>query len=395
MTIEFRPITDDDLKAVYESQMWTFHDHLDESRMPTAREWFELGDYIGAFDGKDPVGAVERYAFEMTVPGGIVTTASIRGVTVLPSHRRRGLLTEMMKRQLAAAHESGLSVSALEASETPIYGRFGYGIACEHENWSIDRHRSGYRNGYTWDGSLKMTKTDRAWEVFPEVYRRAASSRAGVIVEPPNPWWQDMLGDREGGKNSNFYVEYRESEIEGCAVYQIKGGIVYVSLLLACSDDAYAALWRYLFDIDLVKSIKAWDRPRDDQLVWMLHDARALERKPRDRTWLRLIDVPKALSSRTYAIDGEIVFKVRDSFCPWNDGTYHLTASPSGATCRSTTRSPDITLSVDDLAVPYLGGSPFTPLAHAGRVEEHTPGALRRADAMFATQLKPWSPMMT
>ena len=127
----------------------------------------------------------------------------------------------------------------------------------------------------------------------------------------------------------------------------------------------------------------------------MLHDPRALERKPRDRTWLRLIDVPKALSSRTYAMDGEIVFEVRDSFCPWNDGTYHLTAGPSGATCKPTTKSPDITLSVDDLAVPYLGGSPFTPLAHAGRVEEHTPGALRRADAMFATELKPWSPMMT
>ena len=127
----------------------------------------------------------------------------------------------------------------------------------------------------------------------------------------------------------------------------------------------------------------------------MHHDPRALERTPRDRTWLRLIDVPKALSSRTYVIDGEIVFEVRDRFCSWNDGTYHLTGSPSGATCRPTTKSPDITLSVDDLAIPYLGGSPFTPLAHAGRVDEHTPGALRRADAMFATELKPWSPMMT
>ena len=394
MPIEYRPITDDDLPAVYESQAWAFHSHFDDSWMPIAREWFELGEFIGAFDGSDPVGVTERYSFEMTIPGGSVTTACIRGVTVLPSHRRRGLLTEMMKRQLAAAHESDLALSALEASETPIYGRFGYGIACEHENWSIERHRSAYREEYSWDGSVKMVKSDRAREVFPEVFSRAAPQRAGVIVQPPNPFWYEIFG-KEGAKDTNFYVEYREGEVEGCAVYQIKGGIVTVSLFLACTDDAYAALWRYLFDIDLVSSIKASDRPRDEQLVWMLHDARALERKPRDRTWLRLIDVPKALSSRTYATDGEIVFEVRDTFCPWNDGTYHLTGTPSGATCRPTTKSPDITLSVDDLAVPYLGGSPLTPLAHAGRVEEHTPGALRRADAMFATELKPWSPMMT
>ena len=131
-------------------------------------------------------------------------------------------------------------------------------------------------------------------------------------------------------------------------------------------------------------------------MVWMLHDARALQRKPRDRTWLRLIDVPNALSFQDLRNGRkEIVFEVRDRFCPWNEGNYHLVGSPSGATCRPTNKSPDLALSVDDLAVPYLGGFPFTPLARAGRVEERTPGALTRADAMFATQLKPWSPMLT
>ena len=218
------------------------------------------------------------------------------------------------------------------------------------------------------------------------------------MIRPPKPWWDayfEVPSKGETGKAANFHIEYRESEVEGCALYRIKDGIVTVRQLVACTDAAYAALWRYCFDIDLIKTIEAWGRPINDPLAWMLHDARALQRKPRDRTWLRLIDVPKALSSRTYAQEDEIVFKVRDQFCPWNDGSYHLTGSPSGATCRPTTKSPDITLSVDDLAVPYLGGSPFTPLAHAGRVEERTPGALRRADAMFATQLRPWSPMLT
>lgn len=397
MPIEYRRITEDDLVSAARTQAWAFHEQFDESNLPRAREWFELGEYIGAFDGPDAVGVTERFPLEMTVPGGVVTTACIGGVTVLPSHRRRGLLTEMMKRQLTAAHEEGTILSALEASEAPIYGRFGYGIASEHENWKIDPHRTAYRQEYTWDGSIHMVTTDRAREVFPEVYRRAAANRAGV-VRPPKPWWDayfEFPSKGKTGKATNFYIEYRECEIEGCALYRIKDGIVTVRQLVACTDAAYAALWRYCFDIDLIKTIEAWGRPINDPLAWMLEDARALERKPRDRTWLRLIDVPTALSSRTYTQEDEIVFEVRDQFCPWNEGTYHLTGGPSGATCTPTTKSPDITLAVDDLAVPYLGGFPLTPLAQAGRVVENTPGALQRADAMFATPLKPWSPMLT
>ena len=122
----------------------------------------------------------------------------------------------------------------------------------------------------------------------------------------------------------------------------------------------------------------------DDQLFWMLHDARALQRKPRDRTWLRLIDVPNALSSRTYAMEDEIVFEVRDQFCPWNEGVYHLVGGPSGATCRPTNKSPDLALSVDDLAVPYLGGFPSHPWP--------TPAASRNAPPEHSAAPTPCSP---
>ena len=390
MPIEYRRITEDDLVSATRTQAWAFHEQFDESNLPRAREWLELGEYIGAFDGSDAVGVTERFPLEMTVPGGVVTTACIGGVTVLPTHRRRGLLTEMMKRQLTAAHEDGNILSALEASEAPIYGRYGYGIAAMYDNWEIDQRRTGYRREYKWDGSIHMVTTDRAREVFPEVYWRSAGSRAGV-VQPPSPWWPNMIDD----KKPNYYVEYREGDVEGWAIYQIKEQVVMVSMLIARPEAAHAALWDYCFNIDLVKTIKAWARPTDDPLMWMLHDARALERRPYDRTWLRLIDVPKALSSRTYAQEGEIVFEVRDEFCPWNDGIFELKGGLSGAACTPTTKSPDITLAADDLAVLYLGGFQLTPLAQAGRVVENAPGALLRADAMFATPLKPWSPMLT
>ena len=397
MSIEYRLIAEDELQAASEVQSLAFGGHFEPSRLPLVREWFELGDYLGAFDGPDPVGMTLCFPFDMSVPGGSVTAACIDGVSVLPSHRRRGLLTGMMERQLAAAHERGLPISALRSSEAPIYGRFGYGIAAEHEDWKIERHRTAFRREYPWGGSLRMVKTERAREVFPQVYGRAAARRAGAI-QPPNPWWDDLMGvtsDGKSGQSANFYIEYREDEVEGCAIYRIKEGTVTVWLLLASTQAASAALWRYCFDIDLIRTIKVWNRPIDDPLVWMLRDPRALRRRPQDWTWLRLIDVSKALSSRTYAVDGEIVLEVRDDFCPWNDGVYELAGGPAGAVCRQTTRKADLVLSVDDLAVPYLGGAALSPLALAGRVEERTPGALSRADAMFATQLKPWSPMIT
>ena len=396
MSIEYRPIAEDELQAACEVQSLAFGGHFEPSRLPRAREWFELGDYLGAFDGPDLVGVTERFPFEMSVPGGSVTTACIGGVSVLPSHRRRGILTGMMKRHLAAAHDLGLTVAPLGSTESPIYGRFGYGIAAEHEDWKIERHRTAFRQEYAWEGSLRMVKIDRAREVFPRVYRRATAHRAGVI-QPPKPWWDELLGapsEGETGKPVDFYVEYGEADVEGCAVYRIKEGTV-TAWLLASTQSASAALWRYCFDIDLTKTIKAWSRPTDDPLVWMLHDPRALRRRPYDGTWLRLIDVSKVLSSRTYAVDGEIVLEVRDDFCPWNEGVYALEGGPSGAVCRPTTKKADLALSVDDLAVPYLGGAPLSPLGFAGRVEERSPGALARADAMFATRFKPWSPMLT
>ena len=196
MPIEYRPITDDELPAAMETVYWAFGGHFDKARLPFAREWAKIERSMAAFDGPDPVGFTGCCPLDMTVPGGSVTAACIGGVTVLPSHRRRGLLTEMMKRQITAAYESGLPLSALDASEAPIYGRFGYGIASEHENWKIEPHRTAYRQEYTWDGSLKMVKTERAREVFPEVYWRSAAGRAGVI-QPPKPWWHDVFRRQE------------------------------------------------------------------------------------------------------------------------------------------------------------------------------------------------------
>ncbi len=393
MAIEYRPITEEEIPAAAEMDALVFGYHFDESRLPQNREWFVLGQSVAAFEGSGLVGQTVLYPLDMSVPGGSVTAACIGDVGVLPTHRRRGIMTEMMTRQLADAYERGLSISPLTASEATIYGRFGYGIAVEHERWTVERQHTAFWRDYVSGGSLEIVQGDYAKPVFLDVYRRAMEGRAGVI-QPPKPWWDGFFSDR-GGANTSFYVRYRGHDVEGYVIYQIKSGAVIVRQLMAVTDVAYAALWRYCFDIDLPTKVKASYRPVDDPVIWMLTDYRGLKRVVHDRTWLRLVDVPKALGARTYSQDGALVFEVFDDFCPWNRGTYELTGSPTGAECRPTKKEPDLVLSAENLAIPYLGGFAFTPLAKAGRVEERTQGALALADAMFATQLKPWSPVLT
>ena len=163
-----------------------------------------------------------------------------------------------------------------------------------------------------------------------------------------------------------------------------------VKELVTATDDAYAALWQFCFDMDLVTTVTADRRAADEPLPWLMADPRRLKQTFKDASWFRLVDVPAALSARAYSANDGLVLRVLDPFLEWNDGRVRLDGGPEGADCRATDQEPDLTLSAADLGAVYLGGVKLRTLQHAGRVEEHTTGALGRADAMFATDLMPW-----
>ena len=180
--------------------------------------------------------------------------------------------------------------------------------------------------------------------------------------------------------------------MDGYVSYRVKERVLTVHELMAVTTEARAALWRFCFDMDIMRSTEAYARPVDDPLPWMLADPRRLERTVGDNIWLRLVDVRAALAARRYMQSDRLVIEVPDEFCPWNEGRYELEGGPEGAECRASTSSPDLALSVADLAAGYLGSVRFTTLARAGRVDERTPGALERADAMFSSARQLWTP---
>jgi predicted acetyltransferase len=359
------------------------------------RPHFDLDRTVAVFEDGNIIGGSNSHLLEMSIPGGSSVLAGVSNVAVQPTHTRQGLMTRMLRYQFNDFHERGEPLSALFASESSIYGRFGYGVGSVHEQWKIERRYNAYARPYETLGRMVFIEPEDITKELPEVFRRSTSDRPGVFQRAPHKWEEDSQAPehRQGGRGGLFYVAYEDGgRIEGYATYRTSGPSLTVNELMATTKEATAALWRFCFDVDLVTSTEALKRPVDDPIPWMLADPRRLQRFTRDGMWLRVVDVAASLEQRRYMVDDRLVLEVRDDLCPWNDGRFELEGSPEGATCRATTASPDLAIAVSGLASTYLGAASFSSLAPAGLVDEHTPGALLRADRMFSVQYRPWTP---
>lgn len=403
MSIEIRPITPDEFETFYAAMAVGFGSS--QTRPDEAEDTLRTCEFdrtLAAFDGGLLVGTTGIFSWDMTVPGGALPAAGVTWVTVAPTHRRRGVLSGMMQRQLHDVRERGEPFAALWASESLIYGRFGYGLAAEGMDVKIDRLHTALAHGTEANGCVRMIKRDEALETFPAVYDRFCVGQPGAYTRSETWWKHHSIPEREGrgAFSGRFFVVYEEDgKAQGYARYRIRGdetdgvpnGTLAVQELMAATDAAYAGLWSYIFGVDLIAEIRAHLRPVDEPLLWMLADPRRLVRRPHDTLWLRIVDVAAALQGRRYAADGGLTLRVEDELGGWADGTFDLEAEPEGAYCRPSQLTPEITLDVGDLSAVLLGGVRFSTLARAGRVEGDE-AALRRADAMFAWEPLPWCP---
>jgi predicted acetyltransferase len=339
----------------------------------------------------------------MTVPGGSLPCGGVTRVGVAATHRRRGLLTAMMRRQLDDMHHRGEPLAALYASEAPIYGRFGYGLATYQAEIEIQRSRGAFAKAPLAIGRVVMADAPTAAEAFTKVWAEVQPTQPGMLALNAR-WWRGLLADLEISRQG-FSPQYRvvyevEGKPAGFALYRIKmewdpagpNGTLRLESLIAATAEAYAVLWRHVLDVDLMARISAEMRPIDEPVRFLLADSRQPKTRVEDGIWLRLVDVGRALAGRRYAVQGRLVLRVHDAFCSWNDGHFELNGGPSDAECKPCPGNPDLELTAADLAAVYLGGNRFRTLAEAGRVQEIRRGALALADAMFTTDRAPWCP---
>jgi len=375
-----------------------------DEELAASREITEFDRTLAVFDGPEIVATAGIFSYVMTVPGGALPCGGVTRVSVLSTHRRRGLLTAMMRRQLDDMHERGEPLAALYASEAPIYGRFGYGLATYQAELEIARSHAAFARTSPDTGRLSMVDVPTAIPAFTRVWERARGNQPGMLALDER-WIRNQLADLEinrGGASPHYRVLYQGNDKpSGFALYRIKmdwdasgpNGTLRLEMLIAATTEAYAALWRHILDVDLIARVSAEMRPVDELLRFLLADSRQPKTRVEDGIWLRLVDVATALAGRRYAVEGRLALRVRDAFCAWNEGTYDLVGGPAGAECKAPAgASPELALAAADLGTLYLGGNRFRTLADAGRVEELRPGAIARADAMFATDRTPWCP---
>ena len=364
----------------------------------------------GYADGRC-VATLRTFPTTLSVPGGAAECAQLPAdaltqVSVAGTHRRRGLLRRMITRSLGDAVERGEAVSILRAAEWGIYGRFGYQPASMGSNYEI--RTVGRPTVLAPRSPVEVVGIERDELLTPaiEVHRRVRFRRHGQI-DRSLPQWQRRLG-----LNGLPYPYTREptcvvarnadGAVDGYAMWTSGDGDwfhepdqvrVDVHEVLAATDDAYRALWGYLTGLDLVRILALDAYAVDEPLEWLLSDGRAARRTwTGDNDWLRLLDVPGALSARRYSTTDRLVLDIVDDDGGWAAGRVTLDAGPLHAECSNTpVATADLTLSQRALAGIYLGGNTVESQRLAGLVDEHTPGALRRLEAMFRTTRAPWN----
>ena len=351
-----------------------------------------------AFDNGSIVGGAGAYLFETTVPGGAqVPTAGVMAVGVLPTHRRRGVLTKLMQRQLADAHERGEPLASLYASEGGIYSRFGYGLASLAGSIDLPKEHARLWDDEPIGQARILDGEEETLELLPGIYDRVQAETPGMFTRTPE-WWQvrrlHQRPGRPGGEQVRVAIELNGA-LEAYALYRLNFGVqnmitqttLEIGEALGTSPRAMAAIWRYLLAIDWVARIEASWLPLDHPLLLWLREPRRSNFTVVEQLWVRLVDVGAALAARKLG-EGSVVLDVRDEFCPWNQARWNI---HDGSVDRTTAEA-DVVLGVSELGAVYLGGFTFDQLLRAGRLEELKPRGVARADELFRTVRQPSCP---
>jgi len=400
MALEIRTITDDEVAAFREAAIAVFGadpeveagiNGADQHRalIGTQQAW-------AAIENGLVVATAATFDHTMSLPGGTsMPMAGLTLVTVRPTHRRRGILRELMRLHLEDARSRGFAISGLWASDVPIYPRFGYGLAAYCDNLELTNAHTLALKDREFD-TLEPIDEARAREALPAIYARATKDRPGAIHRS-DVWWRERRfletpWARGGASKRRHVLVRRGNELVGYIVYRQRGkftdgipdGRVEINELLAVDPRAEATLWRFALGVDLFPTVTWWNAPADSALPWLVSDMRRVKTRRSDALWLRIENVPAALAARGYTSDGTLKFAI-------DRARYELVVQNGRGVCTPTTDTPQLLLSANVLESLYLGTTTATQLARAELVQGR-PDAILVADRLFASSVAPWCP---
>ena len=415
-----RPVEESEFDAFRRSNEHAFHDSPPTERQRAEMlDRLELDRTLAAFDGATPVASAAIWSFRMAVPGALAQAAGVTWIAVMPTYRRRGILSSLMRRQIDDIHERGEPIAVLWASDARIYGRFGYGRASWHANFTVRRGEGVLSSQAPTDPGLRLriTEPQAALAELAKVYDTLLPTQPGFFVRSES-WWNHIVEDPDEGRPGSAPVRCVLAEDDtgprGYALYSGRGrwdedtflpdSVLDIRELVATDPAATASLWSDLLSRDLVSEVTARLRPADDPLLHLMADPRRARPRVSDGLWVRIIDVPAALTARRYAAPVNMVIEVTDEMCPWNAGRWRVRASgpvlaaagttPGAGTaeCERTSAAPDVILPAATLGATYLGGTSLGVLARAGLATEVRGGAVAALSAALSWDPAPWCP---
>lgn len=410
--IVLRNPTDEEFHRFVAPLSIAFNRRMTDAEIESDRKTIELDRFLGAIDGASVVGCGGAYSFRLTVPGGEVGAAGITAVGVLPSHRRRGILRQMMRwwfEQARARHEP---VAILWASEAAIYQRFGYGPGTQQTFLDAAKDKVHFLRPVDTSGRIRIVEPEEAMTLFPPVFDALRKDIPGTIERSETMWREGLLADSEWSRHDNgdkvLVVIEEAGAPRGYVIYRQRPdwdttgpkGVVTVLEVAALDAVTEQSLWQWIFGIDLIATVRCWRGPVPHPLQLMVTEPRRLATTVNDGTWLRIIDLPGALEARSYGDTGRLVMEVTDEFWPSNAGRWELSVTAEGAasgarvTRAGASAEVDVALDISDLAAVYLGAFRFADLAAAGRVRGCRPGGLALADALFSSAQRPTNATM-
>jgi predicted acetyltransferase len=407
MSVEIRVCPPERFVELLKTSEIGFSEDLSDDMIGRVERLADKERWFAAFDNDRIVGTSGVFTLRLRVPGAELPTGGVTFVTVLPSHRRRGLMSGMMRLMIDDCHGRGEPLAALWAAEGAIYQRFGFGMATMSTNLEAEVRSVGFERDWPREGSCRLLPAGEGLVLVAPIYEAARASRAGFLSRSPD-WWVGVLPlvekDAKGGEARRLVVYETVDGPEAYAVYKTKaewsvrgpGGTLIVDEAIGSTPRGTREIWRYLLEVDLVRTLKTSRLPADHPLFSLVAEPRRLGTTLGDGLWLRIVDAAAALEGRTYGIGGHgkgrLTLELRDEYCPWNAGRWSVEVEEGRARVTRTEADADLALDSNDLASLFLGGFTATALAGAGRVAELRPGALSVADVLFPTALKPWCP---
>lgn len=391
------------------ADMRGFHSDAPDDRLASMRDAYAYRRTTGVYDdtiddAATPVATVNSWPGEVSVPGDRLAPAwAISSVTVAPTHRRRGIARALLEAELRTATALGMPLAMLTVSESTLYGRYGFGPATFGSDYRIDTTRVRW-SGPAAGGRIQTIGVERFLEQAPKLYERTRRGEPGQMELWPLRWAEiaGQQGDDPALARRMRAIRYDDADgvARGFAVYDVHGGdhdftahVATLRFLVSEGVESYSALWRYVLELPLVRTVVAPMRSIDEPVRWMLGDWRAATSTTTDHLWLRVLDLPAAFEARGAAADGALGLRVRDDSGPVA-GEWHLVARDGVFSVERVTAFPDdlpvIVLDAAALGSLYLGGVSAVTLAAAGRVEERGTGDAAAADALLRSPRTPW-----